>query len=242
MIIDLTKCEYQKGYLPKAERSVFHPFFATANAAFRRTAVESVGRFDTACMTGEDLDICVRVAQQGYELWHQPSARVVHHDRKTVAGVLKQFFGYGFSHGYLFRKYLASPRLQLYRYRPPGKRRTVIAVHCFLNLPSPIYGMVYVGSFQIFHLASLAALICALAGIHWAAWSALAVAVCAAFEYCRHSFELRHPLQSLQICGLWYLIHGAYSLGGFLGGLKHGVLFVQAASRRPKKSREPVQA
>lgn len=238
MVIDITKCRYQEGYLPRTESGLFHPFFATANAAFRRTAIERAGDFDTACVTGEDLDLCVRVAQSGFELWHQPDARVVHHDRQTVGAVLKQFFYYGYAHPYLFRKYLPSKRLQVFRYRVGDTRKNVVAVHCFLNIPSPFYGMVYIGAYQIFHVALLAAIIFAMAGVSWGIWISLLAALGSAIFYCNQVFDIRHPLQSLQVCGLWYLVHGAYSVGGLLGGVKHRVLFIEAASRRPRRSRE----
>jgi cellulose synthase/poly-beta-1,6-N-acetylglucosamine synthase-like glycosyltransferase len=237
MVIDITKCRYQEGYLPPAESGLFHPFFATANAAFRRTALQRAGEFDTACVTGEDLDLCVRVARSGFEMWHQPDARVVHHDRKTVGAVLKQFYYYGYAHAYLFRKHLPSRRLQVYRYRPADGSKTAVAVRCVLDVPSPVYAMVYVGAYQILHLALLGALIFALMALPLATWIAVSIAVVSAASYCRLTFEMRRPFQSLALCGLWYLVHGAYSLGGFLGGLKHGVFFIEAASRRPRGAR-----
>jgi GT2 family glycosyltransferase len=86
MIIDITKSGYQKGYLPKNGAGAFHPFFATANAAFRKEAFIKIGGFDINCDTGEDIDLSIRVAKAGFELWFEPSAKITHFHRYTLKG------------------------------------------------------------------------------------------------------------------------------------------------------------
>lgn len=45
----------------------------------RRSVWDQLGGFDTGFfMYGEDLDLCWRIHQQGYSVWYEPSARVVH--------------------------------------------------------------------------------------------------------------------------------------------------------------------
>lgn len=58
----------------------FMPFLATANAAYRRSALEEVDGFEESFRSGGDTDISWRVqALAGGRLAFQPDARVVHH-------------------------------------------------------------------------------------------------------------------------------------------------------------------
>ena len=159
MIIDITKSGYQKGYLPKKGVGVFHPFFATANAAFRKEALVNAGEFDTHCKTGEDIDISIRVAKAGYELWFEPVAKIVHHHRYTLRGLLKQWYNYGLGHAYLFKKHSRWRRLQFYRYDLSGRNPSPFGIACVLSIPFPVYGMIFLSSYHFMHLFVLITII-----------------------------------------------------------------------------------
>ncbi|MGH9169321.1 MAG: glycosyltransferase family 2 protein [Acidimicrobiales bacterium] len=52
----------------------------------RRDAFESVGGFDeTYFMYVEDVDLCWRLRQAGWEVWYEPSAEVVHEQGRSTA-------------------------------------------------------------------------------------------------------------------------------------------------------------
>jgi cellulose synthase/poly-beta-1,6-N-acetylglucosamine synthase-like glycosyltransferase len=235
MIIDITKCEYQHGYLARSESGLFHPFFPTANAAFRRSALDRIGGFDPRCATGEDVDLSVRVARAGFELWHQPDARVMHHDRHTLPGMWWQWFSYGFGHPYLYRKHLDRPRLQVYRYRPEQSGPDSITVRCVLDIPFPFYAMLFLGSFQVMHVGLLASILCFWMGWMNGAIASLALTGVSAVVYFSARFDLRKPLRSLGMSVLRYVAHAAYSLGGLLGGLRQGALFVEVTCWKPRR-------
>jgi cellulose synthase/poly-beta-1,6-N-acetylglucosamine synthase-like glycosyltransferase len=58
----------------------FMPFLATANAAYRRSALEAVDGFEETFLSGGDTDIAWRVqAFAGGRLAFAPEARIVHH-------------------------------------------------------------------------------------------------------------------------------------------------------------------
>lgn len=58
----------------------FLPFLATANAAYRRSALEEVGGFEESFLSGGDTDISWRVQTFGARrLAFQPDATVLHH-------------------------------------------------------------------------------------------------------------------------------------------------------------------
>jgi len=236
VIIDITKCEYQPGYMPSSESGLFHPFFPTANVAFRRSALERAGGFDTRCATGEDVDMSVRVARAGFELWHQPDARVVHYDRQTLPDMWLQWFHYGFGHPYLYRKHLDRARLQVYRYRPDQSGSDCVTLRCVLDIPFPFYAMVFLGSFQALHLGLLMSVLCFWMGWMHGAIASLALVGVSAVVYFGARFDFREPLRSIGMSILRYIAHAAYSLGGLVGGLRRGVLFVEATCWRPRKN------
>jgi len=143
MIIDITRCNRVQGYLPKATQGFFNPFFATANVAFRREALQQAGGFDPNCQTGEDVDLSIRISRAGWELWYEPGAVVNHQDPHTFPQLLRQWFGYGYGHPYVFRKHLGRPRLQMYWRGGRDQNSTPYGARCLVDLPFPFYGVIF---------------------------------------------------------------------------------------------------
>jgi cellulose synthase/poly-beta-1,6-N-acetylglucosamine synthase-like glycosyltransferase len=82
------------------------PFLVTANAAYRRRALEEVGGFDPwLTVNGEDADLAWRVQEAGWQLRYIPDARVTHHHRADLRAMLRQIHSYGCGTSYLFKKY-----------------------------------------------------------------------------------------------------------------------------------------
>ena len=80
--------------------------FPTANLAVRRRRLEELGGFDERMeIYGEDYDLCARLYTAGAEVAYQPEAVVVHHHRTTVAGMLRQSFGFGRAHPWLLKRH-----------------------------------------------------------------------------------------------------------------------------------------
>jgi hypothetical protein len=244
VIIDITKSGYRKGYLPREGVGVFHPFFATANAAFRRDALLEAGGFDPRCATGEDIDLSIRIAAAGRELWFEPSARVTHHHRSTLRGLLRQWFGYGLGHAYLFRKHSPRRRLELYRYDLSERNPSPFGIRRVASLPFPVHGMVFLSSYHGMHAGAGAAAAAFVAGWTAAGWIAAAAAAACAAWYFGIRFDPRRPVRSVALSGIRWLADAAYVLGGLLGGLREGVLYVEATRtrRRPSAGRGPAPA
>ncbi|HTC24521.1 MAG TPA: glycosyltransferase family 2 protein [Gemmatimonadales bacterium] len=232
MIIDITKSGYRKGYLPRHGVGVFHPFFATANAAFRRSALEAVNGFDGRCATGEDIDLCIRVARADYELWFEPSAKVTHFHRSTLRGLLVQWFRYGYGHAYLFRKHGPARRLEFYRYDLSKTNDSPFGIARVLSLPSPVPGMVFLSSYHAMHLGLVGAVAAFAAGARALGWTALLGAAVAAAWYFAPGLDARHPFRSMARSALRYVSDGAYVLGGLLGGFSQGMIYLEATRTR----------
>jgi len=236
MIIDITRCNYAPGYLPKATQGFFNPFFAAANLAFRREALRETGGFDPNCATGEDVDISIRISRAGWELWYEPDAVVNHQDPHTFRQLLRQWFGYGLGHAYVYKKHVKRPRLQVYW--PGGKDNQKPAdarpygARCVLDLPFPFYGVVFLSGYHLFHLALLVTLIAALAHSTAVVVGAGVIALAAGLSYATIRFDWRRPFNSLAMLALRYAGDTAFVTGALLGGLRERALFLQATRTR----------
>ena len=96
------------------------PFIAAGNAAFRREVFEAIGPFDPFFVTGEDKDICWRLAARSHlRLHYAPRALVLGGDRATAWGLFRQSYGWGVGTGLLRSRYESPPLLrnELARYR-----------------------------------------------------------------------------------------------------------------------------
>ena len=72
-------------------------YLVTANAAFRRSALEKVGGFDESITTpgGEDPGLCFKLLDAGFQLHYRPEAVVWHHYRMGLLDAARTFFRYG---------------------------------------------------------------------------------------------------------------------------------------------------
>jgi cellulose synthase/poly-beta-1,6-N-acetylglucosamine synthase-like glycosyltransferase len=232
MIIDITRCNYAPGYLPKATQGFFNPFFAAANVAFRREALQSAGGFDPKCLTGEDVDLSIRISRVGWELWYEPSAVVNHQDPHTFGHLLRQWYGYGYGHAYVYKKHVGTPRLQFYLPGDIAKNNRPYGARCILDLPSFFYGVVFISGYHLFHAALLVTVIAGLLRHPRVAWTAAGIALIAALRYATIRFDWRRPFRSLAMLGLRYAGDTAFVAGGLIGGLRERALFVEATRTR----------
>jgi len=82
----------------------------------RRAAVDSVGLLDEAYfMYSEEMDWCFRIRQQGWSVWHVPSACAVHHEGGTSRRVPERKRAQLYCSKWLFmRKHRGEARARLF--------------------------------------------------------------------------------------------------------------------------------
>ncbi len=80
-------------------------FAKTANAAFRRSAFEAVGGFQTNLVCGEDVDLCYRLNRAGWRLEFRDQPVVEHIGRENVLALLRQQAKHGTGTGWLDKEY-----------------------------------------------------------------------------------------------------------------------------------------
>jgi cellulose synthase/poly-beta-1,6-N-acetylglucosamine synthase-like glycosyltransferase len=81
------------------------PFAATANAAYRASALREVKGFDETLGVGEDADLSWRVQWAGYKMAYAPAAKVRHKFRSTRKAYFRQTYEYGKATVDLFKKH-----------------------------------------------------------------------------------------------------------------------------------------
>jgi glycosyltransferase involved in cell wall biosynthesis len=76
------------------------------NMAFYKWALVEIGGFDPIFhQAGDDVDLCWRLQQAGYEIGFSPAGFVWHYRRSTLGAYLKQQKGYGEAEAMLVRKH-----------------------------------------------------------------------------------------------------------------------------------------
>lgn len=98
----------QKGHLSQADnfKHPFLPFGATANLAFRKTAIDATGDFDEKLVDGEDADLCWRLQlNTHYRLVLEASSKVSHLHYFSAAELLRQKRRHACAAANLYKKY-----------------------------------------------------------------------------------------------------------------------------------------
>ena len=81
------------------------PWSMTANLAVRRDLFMDVGGFAEELWTGQDADLCWRLAARGVELTYEPAGIAFKRDRPGVTATFLQWHRYGRKHPLLFRRH-----------------------------------------------------------------------------------------------------------------------------------------
>jgi GT2 family glycosyltransferase len=81
------------------------PYAQTANMAIRAAAFSTADGFDEDARSGEDADLCFRLAGAGWTLEERPAAVVEHLTRATLGGLLAQVARHGSGAAWLNRRY-----------------------------------------------------------------------------------------------------------------------------------------
>ena len=80
--------------MDRGERPIRNPMFLYGcNGLYRKSAILGVGGFDEAMVTaGDDADIGRRLRSAGWELLHEPEARVTHLRQDSIGSVLRSYW------------------------------------------------------------------------------------------------------------------------------------------------------
>lgn len=224
MLIPILDDYYDSGYLSRPVTPALTPFFPNCNLAVRRTALDQAGGYDAAMTAGEDADLCRRVSGIGWELVFQPDAVVQHEPRRTLWGLLHQWWIYGYDGAACFHKARRS-RLEIYWSLDAWPR--IHRHHPLLEASLfPFAGIVFLTYFPMLLMLLFGAGIAALFGAKVVA----AMLTCAAVLGFGFIVVRRTPGKKLRArlghAVLVLLVNSACTLGCLASTLRHGKLFL----------------
>jgi GT2 family glycosyltransferase len=225
MIIQVLANLKDEGYLDKGRHPTVAPFFAGANAAFRRAALEEIGGFDPACMTGEDCDICARLSAAGKELYMRRQAVMAHNNPSTWKRLIQQWYGYGRYHPYVFSKYNERAAEVYMRLGQPldGERYV-----CLFYRRSPVGIVLFVTKFLLLNAALACAILAAVLGAVQTAWIATGAALLLAAAYAWPDLRRHGIYPGCAFTAIRYVADMALFAGALVGGLRQRMLYLSA--------------
>ena len=235
---------YEKGYLPKNNPEMLHPVFPAANFAIRKKVLDQVGLFDVVCKTsGEDVDLCIRVARTQWEMFFEPRAIVLHKHRTTFFGLVKQWYGYGTYHPHIFKK-LVPKGMEIYY---PDARNdlgwSVLRLERILGIPVPFHVLIFVTPFYFFNIICI--LLFAAVILKSLSLSIIAVSVGLLgwfyFSWADHFKKLfiKRDARWLVYSLIRYILNWVYVLGAFIAGLKIGIVYFDITREHVSSTEDP---
>lgn len=223
MIIQIMSNLFEEGYLERERYSLLSAFFSNGNVAFRRKALEGVDPYDRQCNSGEDQDMCFRLARAGWELYFARNAVVRHKCRTTVRTFIRQWFNYGFHHPYLFAKHNFKG-FTLYRM---GKGADNGALYKeLLHVSSPLPVLIFITPFFALHVLLALTVIFAATGLNVHAVVSGALTVAVAISYFRSDMWRKNIPRGIAFVFFRYIVNLALFMGGLLGGARRGMLYI----------------
>ena len=225
MIIQILSDLKEEGYLFKGRHPTVAPFFACANVAFRRQALEEIGGFDPQCITGEDCDICARLSGAGWELYTRRDAIVSHRNPADLKALFRKWYGYGRHHPYVFAKHNdRAVEIYLRLLKPVLGERYL----CLLYRKSSLGVVLFLTKFLLLHLVLLGTVIGWLLG--WTTVAQVGLGLTAALAVAYAWPDLRRWGLSLggAFTGIRYVADLALFISAFIGGLSQRMLYFSA--------------
>lgn len=221
----------EEGYFPNltnlspTEVSSFRaPFFATANAAIRKSVLDQLGGFWTE-PTGEDVDISLRGQQAGWKLYFAPKAIVKHMHRVTLASFKKVWFGYGAGHPLLVKNHSAKIFEIVFQFLGGSPA---------ICLPSPLKGLLCLGNFQMMHLSGFLTLIFGLIyfftlGVFSLSFGIISFLLLSyfKFQYFKPCFNLKPKNKFFFWSWVRYQTNLSFILGALTGLRKYGIFYIE---------------
>jgi cellulose synthase/poly-beta-1,6-N-acetylglucosamine synthase-like glycosyltransferase len=225
VIIQILSNLREEGYLERSHHPTVAPFFAGANVAFRRTALRDAGSFDPDCRTGEDCDLCARLSKERWELYVRRSAIVYHSNPTTLRHLMRQWYGYGLYHPYVFSKHNARAVEIFGRLGRPirGERYACLFYRLF-----PLAVVVFLTPFLFLHLAAAVTAALLFFGLATAGLLSLFVTGLLGLAYMWPDVKRFGCVRGAALTGVRYIADLTLFVGAFIGGLRKRMIYVSA--------------
>jgi hypothetical protein len=223
------------GYV-REDRVGIYSFLSNNNLALRRKAVIDAGGYNDSLRIAEDYDLCQRLGRAEWLLYFCPNVACSHRARKSVHGLLRQWWNYGVHLADGYYRYhsgraimtLGSPRWE--EHDNPEPIRGDLAASSGPRRRLPVSVFIHVSPFVMMQVAVVAWLVLALVwGNLWMDWAMAAVCALLVIAYAR--VDLRHLRRdglrrAAGLVAIRFAVNSAFVWGGVVGSLKCGALYI----------------
>lgn len=214
----------QEGYFPPisdlspSEVSGHRAFyFATANAAYRKSIMDKLGLKFWHEPTGEDIELSLRVRKAGYKLYFAPQASVEHMHRASLEALKKVWVGYGKGHPVLVHTHAKKGiEIVLQNFR----RHPRIKISC------PCKALIYFGNFHWMNICLLGSIISLFLN-GWLALLFFLLTVRFAYKFFAGCFNIKPKKHWFTWCRIKYLTNWCFMKGSLLNFWKYKVLYIE---------------
>jgi cellulose synthase/poly-beta-1,6-N-acetylglucosamine synthase-like glycosyltransferase len=225
MIIQILSELKEEGYLSKGRHPTVAPFFACANVAFRRHALQEIDGFDPKCITGEDCDICARLSAGEWELYTRREAIVSHRNPSSLRHLFRNWYGYGRYHPYVFAKHNErAVEIYMRLLQPLDGERYI----CLFYKRSRLPVVLFLTKFLMLHMALLATGAAWLLGLTAAGSVGLILTTILAVSYAWPDLGRSGLLLGSAFTVIRYVADMALFIGAFIGGLRQKMFYFSA--------------
>ena len=192
-------------------------YFATANAAYRKSVIDKLGMKFWTEPTGEDIEFSLRIRKAGYKLYFAPSAQVDHMHRANLPALLKCWVGYGKGHPvlvYTHAKKVFEIVFQNFKKHPR------------IKIPSPVKGLVYLGNFHWMHIMALGFLITLFCN-KWLAIFFFLFTLRFIYKFFSGCFNIKPKDKWATWCKIKYLSNWSFMKGALINFWKYKILYIE---------------
>ena len=192
-------------------------YFATANAAYRKSIIDKLGLKFWHEPTGEDIELALRVRKAGYKLYFVPQASVEHMHRATLKALKKVWVGYGKGHPVLVHTHAKSGiEIVLQNFRR----------HPRIKIPCPCKTLIYLGNFHWMHIMGLGFIITVFINI-WLGLIFLLLSLRFAYKFFKGCFSIKPKRHWFTWCRIKYLTNWSFMKGALLNFRRYKVLYIE---------------
>ena len=222
------------GYV-REDRIGLYAFLSNNNLAIRRKAIVEAKGYDDSLHIAEDYDVCQRLGRAGWLLYFCPEVACSHRARKSLLGLLSQWWNYGLHLASGYHRYhpgrtiitVTVPRWRDYD-NPEPIRHDLAVRDARQRLPLSVF--VHVSPFVIMHVAAVTWLVLAFVWSNsWMKWMTAVLSAALLVGYARVDIKYLRRDGLRKVIGLFairFAVNSAFVWGGLVGGLKCGALYV----------------
>lgn len=192
-------------------------YFATANAAYRKSIIDKLGLKFWNEPTGEDIEFSLQMRKAGYKLYFAPEARVDHMHRASLEALLKVWVGYGKGHPVLVNAHAKKVFEIVFQN---------FKKHPRIKFPFPFKGLIYLGNFHWMHIMAFAFVI-SLFFSKWASLIFFALTLRFIYKYFNGCLKMSPKNKWATWCKIKYLTNWSFMKGALLNFRKYKILYIE---------------